>query len=702
MISENLSLDLTKQDKENCIPVSSPLQIEPIFPVVESESFSFFLASMEQLIETIIPESIKEPLFFHQDKTMIRKSFVRLSKLLPLFKHSCLDKAPTTITISSLTSFDFMEGVAGYISDMLSRWLVPGKQLTLAGHRSLSFRFISYPNQDFSLHEFLIPIESEEDIKVIKNNISSLLSELRITILAVYYARYIVSIQSLSLEQKTTMIQDNIATLINRPAQIKEGSVFDQMQQFLLKLSAEEKFHQVKKNITYLHQSRPKTFDKDLFYEVRYFINVFKEKFTASRDPRHVSRVIAFQYLFKKTIHSQILKEPHERHLSFKLLKTHIHHQPTSKKVLGILITMNFLKETERFDQKHILDAIRALVGNVSYIEGSYIYEHSNEKVRSFYLEIELYPLSFEHLKLLKKHLRKELKDRIENVVHHTFMPRNEEEIMKNIIILHKQLRFAKDLPQAIITYDKQLDDNISFQVILVRVLREESTTLQKELEKHHFSFMIDEVKPLGYLKRKHPKEAITFRMFLDKTPFFRKDFSLDIHKARNQVVRNLKKAIGDFRDYNGGMIDKQNEALESLRFSLKEEGKDNEFLIENFFYAIRPGFMQSILSTAILHRLFTMFLHSMENHTDDRSHIIEKAQIDRQFLVMISTSKEAIITELLEKLGRLPLSSGDLVTCTLNSYEMFSLGIVFRENGHFSLKRFELFLSEISPSHST
>jgi len=108
---------------------------------------------------------------------------------------------------------------------------------------------------------------------------------------------------------------------------------------------------------------------------------------------------------------------------------------------------MNLLRETERFDRRHILESIRAYIPEAQFVKDSYITERADERIRSFYLEVEKIgskDFVLEEIKVLKKNLPKELQARIENVVHPTFMPRNEEELIRNIIILSKQLKYTK------------------------------------------------------------------------------------------------------------------------------------------------------------------------------------------------------------------------------------------------------------------
>jgi len=79
------------------------------------------------------------------------------------------------------------------------------------------------------------------------------------------------------------------------------------------------------------------------------------------------------------------------------------------------------------------------------------------------------------------------------------------------------------------------------------------------------------------------------------------------LQKARQAVAHELIKILGEFRDYNGGMIVKQNEVLEQLRELFTETERKNEFLLENFFYSLKPAVMQSILPPKILKSLFSL-----------------------------------------------------------------------------------------------
>ena len=87
-------------------------------------------------------------------------------------------------------------------------------------------------------------------------------------------------------------------------------------------------------------------------------------------------------------------------------------------------------------------------------------------------------PFSLEEMKELKKTLPYELKESVESVLHPVLMPRNEEEIMRNILLLSQQLKYISDLPQVIISFNAQTEQALQFTMILLRILREEDRPL--------------------------------------------------------------------------------------------------------------------------------------------------------------------------------------------------------------------------------
>ncbi len=573
-----------------------------ITPTFSEESHSYFIKSIEILLKTIIPKDFFEEISsLSQDE--INHNFIsNLLKKLPIVHASEILPHPSCFSFVVLCSYDFTDGVDKFIPKMLSRWLTPGYHINIPSYRSLTFSFSHDPKKKFYICEYFFSINDKMLEDMIKKNLNSFIKELRLNILSVYHARSIVSMKKLSLEQQSAIIKENIFSLIKKPSYAEEST--NQIQNLLVKHPTDKKLSEIEKNLAYLMHKRPRTFDRDIFSAVHNMIFLFPDNFTTSRDPRHISRIIGFQYLFRKIISQQIYHSPDKRHISIKLLKTRLSYDNTTKNVLGFLITLNFVNETERFKKNHILEAIWYCLQDVKYVEGSYVVDRRDEKIRSYYLEIEKNNTSngffTEEIKILKKRLPQELVNRIENPVHPIFMPRNEEEVLRNIILLRKQLKYVRDLPQVIISYDKQTGTLISFNVILVQLIKAKTQPLKKLFSKAStfLKVHIEETKKIGYLKKKYPIESNILRISIKKTGFFRQDLSLDLQKARQCIAKELVNVIGNFRDYNGGMILKQSQALEDVKKLLDNK---NEVLLENFFYSITPGVMQSILPPFVI-----------------------------------------------------------------------------------------------------
>ena len=178
---------------------------------------------------------------------------------------------------------------------------------------------------------------------------------------------------------------------------------------------------------------------------------------------------------------------------------------------------MNFVKETERFDVKNLKEAIHSSIPQATLIPDSLIADRRYDKIRFFYAELEMSSLSSLEMKQLKSKLPQEILRRIETVLHPVFMPRNDEELIRNLIVLNNQIKYKRDLPQVSIHYDLQSAAELTFTVILVRLLLQTSLPLSQLIQTAQTSvkFSIDDIRVAGYLKNKYPKESATLPVSL-------------------------------------------------------------------------------------------------------------------------------------------------------------------------------------------
>lgn len=270
----------------------------------------------------------------------------------------------------------------------------------------------------------------------------------------------------------------------------------------------------------------------------------------------------------------------------------------------------------------------------------------------------------------------------IDHVMYPVFMPSNEEEIMRNILSLSNQLKYVRDIPQIMITFDRQTRNSLLFTVVLVRVLHADSVKIQDMFRNANtvLEYIHDRTKNIGLLRKKYIKEAVVFHVKIPKESFLRIDHSLDLFKARQAVVKELNHVIGDLRDFNGGMISQQTEILSALVTLLAESGDYPEFLIENFFYSLTPSIMRYLIEPEALKTLFLMLLQVEESeltgiaacsiHTQQDKHYTFAAVLIRDFSV-----KERIS----HYISELNISSTSLVSATMHLDQLPCLGFIYQ-----------------------
>ena len=673
----------------HCLEVEKPTHlIKPAYSSrgISSIEFDGYVTFIEQILRSLLPEDLVIALSTGKDRQVIEDSIFSLHERLPFLAWNDPSQAPCTLCVTLLCPSQFTSGVGRYLCDILARWLVPGKFLNISSVRSLDFNFIASPNQSLFFHQVLLDINNDQILSIIKHNQEHIEKEIRLSILAVRHARNIVSTKSLSSEQKKAIIEENIASVLDRPSKNFDHNVFDQMHHFMLHLSAEDKIKQIQEQFAPYLEQRPKIFDRDIFHEIKHSMLMFGDAFTALRDLRHVSRLISYQYLFRKTLMRMVMSSPEERHLSLKLLKTRLSSKGKNiHSVLGILGGMNVLRENELFEERHIMQAIHHCLPSVCKVENSFILDRrSHDPVRLFYLEIEKKEggnFSLDEMKELKKNLSHALKESVESVLHPVLMPRNEEEIMRNIFLLSQQLKYVNDLPQVIISFNAQTEQALQFTVILLRILRDDDLPLLEIFTKGSTELKIQEmeIKKVGLLRKRYPKEANVFKVSLNKKKFLRKDFTIDLFKARQAVSFELNEILQGIRDFNGGILSKQHEVFQELRTLTKGKSPHKDFILENFFYSLTPPLRQTLIKPSSLKTLFSLMQEALEAEYKKETFFL-KAQLEPdQVLVMAASPHGSLKEELLWLITKFKIPSSDLSCTYVNAQGIHCFGYIYQ-----------------------
>lgn len=606
-----------------------------------------------QYYSQLIPSTLKQILppefieLYRQDPFASEEHHEYFQSLLPFTYWTEEDAAPSNMSFYLVTRY--RPNAFKFFFEMISRWLIPGKRLNVLAMYASDFSIPEFGSQEFTMCEVVIRIENMDELEVIKRNLPIIESEVRLGVVSSYYARRILEVKGLSNDEKTAMIQEYIAWVTAR---------------------------------------WPHNFSFDVFTEMQHVLVMCRDDFKTQRSVRHLSRLIGIQYLFRKDLRRKVREQPGKRHLNLKLFQASVRSQEPEKKVLGVLVAVNFVRDKEVFEDTHLIKAIQNYVPDATMVENSSFFNRRGaEPICTLYLEIEKpdgEPFSGSEIATLRKELPNDLGARVEHLIQPVFMPRNEEEIMRNILTLSNQIKYVRDIPQVFINFDEQTHHHLYFNVILVRVVKGEDRSIEESF-KHSDSFMEyihDRTKTIGYLRKKYPKEATVCRFKLPKEQFLRRDHSIDLYKARQMVINEICRVVGDVRDYNGGMISKQNELLSTVRDLLKDTVNYNELLLENFFYSLHPVIMRTVLEPEAFKTLFLMLLESISDGFFNEESYAMKVRAEPHFVyVMIAAENIDVVDEISDELPPLNLAPSSLAIARVYVYDIPYIGYIFRSD---------------------
>lgn len=556
-----------------------------------------------------------------------------------------------------IVRYAFSEGAQGYFSlyvlylhrpnafkfffEMLSRWLLPGKPLTISMALAADFTFPEYGRDLYTLCEIKLRYESLEELREIKRILPLLETETKLGMESTYYARRIIEVHGIGIDEKLALVKMQVEKLAER---------------------------------------HPSYFGRDLHAEMQHVLVLCREDFILERTSRHLSRLIA--------IHSHFNRQMREgrRRVLLKVFRFSPPGNGQRQNLLAFIASINFLKENESFEKSHLLQVIQNYIPNARELENSFIkLRRGSENNCTLYLEIQKgdeSEFTLQEVELLRRLLPLDLKDRIEFAVHPVFMPRNEEEILRNVLILGNEIKYLRDIPQVIISFDEQTHRGLYFTVVLVRVAKPGILSIEELFKnsKSGYSYIEDRIKTVGMLRKKYVKEATIFRLKLPKEPFLRRDNSLDLYKARLAVFDELCLTVGEVRDFNGGMILKQNEHLTALRRLLGAQAGRYELILESFFYSLTPVAVRTLIEPEPLKKLFTMLLESIEFNLPAGKGYDMKMCHDPEFVYMMIKARDNNVREEITRIfNMLQVTSPDLARSYVKVYDTPYIGYIYR-----------------------
>ncbi|MBI5273391.1 MAG: hypothetical protein HY861_05345 [Chlamydiia bacterium] len=604
-------------------------------PSIEAE---YYRDGAQDLIQRLVPSDLLE-----MKGISLASQRARFADMLPLLSWSDLTKAPCTLSVLLLCKYRL--NACNFFYDMISRWLLPQKRVNVELFFASDVRLPHLSDDVLSVAEIVIHLKSAQDVEEVRRNCHAIETEIRLGIVSNYHARRILEFKGLSADGKTAMIQEKIGSLI---------------------------------------QSHSKDFDRGIFMQMQQFLITCREEFKNARDYHHISRIISNLYSLRKVLKQNVVSAPAKRHVVVKFLKTRLEVGKGIKErpVLGVLVGLNFLREHELFEVEHLVFALQKQIPLVRLVEDSPFVDRENgEQVQTIYLEMEKesgVDFTLEEVNLLRIALPEQIRANIERLTHPIFMPRNEEEVLRNIMTLSRQIRFVTDKPQAILSFDEQQGNDLCFTVILVRSILEGEPSIQDLFMRAStdLRFFADRVRHVGQLRKKYIKEATLFKILISNEPFLRGDRSVDFYKAREYILNEVSRIVGEVRDFNGGMIHKQGELLSAFKASLGKISEAQGLLIENFFYSLMPLEMRSALDTDPLKHLFLLFLQARK--TD----LLQRKQDAKRAMAVTPLYDARMRAQLLARLEELAVPAHQLVSFQLDVDDAeFSGYLLFSED---------------------
>jgi len=597
----------------------------------------YYRDGAQDLIRKLVPTDLLEP----SSRQSLQRA--RFADSLPFILWSDLDKAPCSLSVLLLCRYRL--NATHFFCDMISRWLLPQRQINVELFFTSDVRLPHLSDDLLSVAEVVVYLKSASEMEEVKRNIAAVETEIRLGVVSNYHARRILEFKGLSADGKTAMIQEKISSLIQSHSKDYDQGIFSQMQQFLVNCAPE---------------------------------------FKNQRDYHHSSRIISNLYSIRKLLKQNIEVFPNKRHVNLKFLKTKLKVGKKEKPVLGILAGFNFLKEHELFEAEHLAAAARRLIPTSRLVVGStFIDPVKDGQIQTLYLEIEKESgddFTLDEIQTLRSGLADQLKAHIEQLTNPVYMPRNEEEVLRNLMALSRQVRFVSDIPQVIISFDETKGSDLQFTVILVRLLEADEPSIQDLFAKKKGSlkYIPDRVRNLGSIRKKF-KEGTIFRTQLPKEKFLRADRSVDLYKARRFLLNEITSIVGEMRDYNGGMILKQNEQICSLKGVLGKVGQTHGVLIEKFFHAITPMEMRTSSDTESLKQLFLLLVSAIKAESKLSFAANEPAlkKDAKRVLAIIPALEGEKKKQLLKKIEELHIPTHQFIHFSLDIYDAPYMGVM-------------------------
>lgn len=406
---------------------------------------------------------------------------------------------------------------------------------------------------------------------------------------------------------------------------------------------------QIKKYAEKLIRRFPHSHNQNLLKTIDYLFAVLKESHLMQCREIELLQLVRTIYLFQ---YSYEFLDQKNFSFVFRFLPSHIFINLHKKKILSVIVKSRKLKKYDCLEDENLFSIIQNQIPNVRMVPGS-SYSLYNQKDASpiLYFQIEkISHNSFSNAEIfkLKQSFGAYLPNAIETRLPSVFAARNEEEIFKNVLVLAKEFTTLEDLPQVIISQENSSEQGIRFLAIVVRIQKKRQPFFSKSLQDMSVSikYKVIREQTVRFFENTYPIVASILSINIPmNSEIFRRNRAINFYTSRRMVSQFLENVLGEFRDYNGGMIIKQQELLFALKANTIHLGDKSAEFIEDFFYSLNPVEMQATIPLDDLVFIYSCFLHTIPCKTkwSGFHHITYRNSTSRCTCLSIANREEQI-----------------------------------------------------------
>jgi hypothetical protein len=148
---------------------------------------------------------------------------------------------------------------------------------------------------------------------------------------------------------------------------------------------------------------------------------------------------------------------------------------------------------------------------------------------------------------------------------------------------------------------------------------------------------------------------------------------------------------MGPVRDYNGGMIGKQNEVLISLKQSLGRLAHQHAIFLEKFFFALTPVELRSVMEVDHLKQLFLLLLQLKKKPPRFRKQNVDWLfrQEEKRLFIVIPQADICLREKVNRAIEQLRLPPYQLISFAVESQDIEYMGFIFQCDDLGDQKRF-------------